>query len=1363
MANEFKVKKGLIVDGSNTVLDIQGTQGQLFSVTDSLTGDLFSVSDVSGVPILNVNSSGAIAIDGYIDGPLEIKQTGDASSDGIRIFGYDDRSGYSGNIYIDGSGNLQIRQTHGTGSGYIQIHAENYLELVASGLIYTTSVFRVYDAGRLDFGSGGDYRIKYNATDDNLTIHTDDSKGITLDNAGKATFTEAAYFTAQGTATYGSINLENDDPFIRLYDNGSGSTTDKKKWDIRAIGATGYEMFDIRTVNDANDTFSTKLSIAHGGNVTFYGTVAPSGSGTKDLGGASNRWATVYTSNISTSTSSTFGGDLVLDDHVDASPNLYFYNQANNYARLQFSTGDDLLFKIGTSTELTLNSTSATFASKIFGGKVHYKSVYQGGNPILGFLIETDVTNGYGMFQGRFVLEQFNYNTKQVIEFSATVTNTGTVHTSKGTADINTTIKIFVYNSKWHIWIPSPTSYVTCTGHVMKSNAYQGHSEAHNSIINITAAAVPSSGVTASTDIVCKFAQGDVIFPGDVEIHNEGNDTVGKLTIAGNNNTGTPGQKTSGTIEHRGADLKTVITHNGSDVITIGTGTDTTFAGDIELAANLHSTGQNLKFHAAGTHVMNIDVNGKVYPNTHNAYDLGHSASLAWRNVYSSGTIYANNINVGGTLSGAGAFVPVSGGTFTGNIRTGTNSFTENPNFDNIVIEGAAHTGMTIFSGTSSDGGIYFGDSSAADGQGQIKYLHGSDSMTFTTNDGAASLTLGSGLEATFGGKVQGVTFSSTINTTQGGFDSSRDYLLAGTGDRGGGVIINDISGARNAIFAGGYDLTFAKETDDGSGTLAHDIWMRANAVNAAGNITSLDIFKNTDITGSLTTTSNIYNTSGQIVPNELSMGDNKKILVGNGDDLQIYHDTSNSYIETSTSSAGDLYVKAQGTNHDLYLQAVDDIFIRPQGGENGIKVIGNGAVELYHDNDIKFQTLTDGFKNYGTFYLENKITHTGDGDTWMSFETDTISFRTGGSDRLVLSNSLATFAGDVKIDGSFKWATTNATSYTYSNADTQGLYIETVGNTAALSDMRFQARAAGTGSYSYIKIKPSNQSILLGTNGADRLTINSSGNATFAGALSVTGQTRVGGVAARSTHGLTAGYSSSTAFVEDSDATDTNRTISIVNEANNSTNSYATLGFRISPSTTTSMGDLKFIRTGADENSLIWCTKHGANFHDRLTIKSDGNVAVKGTDVAVGGTVLDIQGSLGQLFSITNSLTGDLFSVSDVSGVPILNVNSSGAVDVDGTLTATGDVVAYSDERLKTNIETLDGSKVYDMRGVSFNKDNKKSSGVIAQELEKIAPELVNNDSQFKAVAYGNITGYLIEAIKELKSEIEQLKKQIK
>ena len=83
---------------------------------------------------------------------------------------------------------------------------------------------------------------------------------------------------------------------------------------------------------------------------------------------------------------------------------------------------------------------------------------------------------------------------------------------------------------------------------------------------------------------------------------------------------------------------------------------------------------------------------------------------------------------------------------------------------------------------------------------------------------------------------------------------------------------------------------------------------------------------------------------------------------------------------------------------------------------------------------------------------------------------------------------------------------------------------------------------------------------------------------------------------------------------------------------------------------------------------------------------------------------------------------------------------------------------MAYSDKRLKSNIKTLDGSKVLKMRGVSFDKDGKKGSGVIAQELEKVAPELVHNELEYKGVAYGNLVGYLIEAIKELEARVKEL-----
>jgi len=94
------------------------------------------------------------------------------------------------------------------------------------------------------------------------------------------------------------------------------------------------------------------------------------------------------------------------------------------------------------------------------------------------------------------------------------------------------------------------------------------------------------------------------------------------------------------------------------------------------------------------------------------------------------------------------------------------------------------------------------------------------------------------------------------------------------------------------------------------------------------------------------------------------------------------------------------------------------------------------------------------------------------------------------------------------------------------------------------------------------------------------------------------------------------------------------------------------------------------------------------------------------------------------------------------------------------GSLIMSGDVVAFSDKKLKKNIKTLDGSKVYKMRGVSFDRidTGKKSSGVIAQEMQEVAPELVNESGDTLGVAYGNISGYLIEAIKELEARVKIL-----
>ena len=97
----------------------------------------------------------------------------------------------------------------------------------------------------------------------------------------------------------------------------------------------------------------------------------------------------------------------------------------------------------------------------------------------------------------------------------------------------------------------------------------------------------------------------------------------------------------------------------------------------------------------------------------------------------------------------------------------------------------------------------------------------------------------------------------------------------------------------------------------------------------------------------------------------------------------------------------------------------------------------------------------------------------------------------------------------------------------------------------------------------------------------------------------------------------------------------------------------------------------------------------------------------------------------------------------------------------VGSTITGSAAVIAFSDRKLKENIETLDGKKVLDMRGVSFTRKDTgaESSGVIAQEIQKVAPELVHDTEGTLGVAYGNLVGYLIEAVKDQQKQIDELK----
>ena len=108
-------------------------------------------------------------------------------------------------------------------------------------------------------------------------------------------------------------------------------------------------------------------------------------------------------------------------------------------------------------------------------------------------------------------------------------------------------------------------------------------------------------------------------------------------------------------------------------------------------------------------------------------------------------------------------------------------------------------------------------------------------------------------------------------------------------------------------------------------------------------------------------------------------------------------------------------------------------------------------------------------------------------------------------------------------------------------------------------------------------------------------------------------------------------------------------------------------------------------------------------------------------------------------------------------SSVTALTLDMSAA----GAATFNNDITAFSDERLKSDIRTIDNALnlVGDMRGVYFNRDGVAGTGVIAQEIQNILPEVVHDKQEYLSVAYGNMVGVLIEAIKELKKEVETLK----
>ena len=522
-------------------------------------------------------------------------------------------------------------------------------------------------------------------------------------------------------------------------------------------------------------------------------------------------------------------------------------------------------------------------------------------------------------------------------------------------------------------------------------------------------------------------------------------------------------------------------------------------------------------------------------------------------------------------------------------------------------------------------------------GSGKIVAFYDSTTEVFTVRDGGA-VAIGNN------GAAPGSNALVEIRSTTGSINSatlrvSGEKTTTGAVDTGSTLLLSGHDGGSGRDFA---SLFAAKENGTGSN---HDAYLafgtRANGstiaerlrITSAGNVS-------------------IQNDSG-------------KFTVGASDDLQIYHDGTNSRIYNDT---GELVIRNSADDKSIYLQTDDS----SGGVATYVLCEGtSGKVYLYHYGSEKLQTKSDGVDITGELQCDSL-----DVDGAIDIDGGQITYDNVGNNLHFADNANARFGtgSDLRIyhDGSTSRIDNHVGS----------IVIKNLANDA---DIQLSTDDGSGGTTSYVNCDGSEGKVKLYYYGSEKL------------------QTRTDGV-------LVTGEVQS-----DSLDVDGNSSLS---------------------------GDVDFV---GDSYSAIW--DKSAN---RLLFQDNAYIALgTGADASlyVNGNhaYLDLQSGIGNFYIRDGTTTRFTF-------------------DDGGDFTATGNVTAYSDVTLKENIETIPNAldKVLRLRGVEYDRIDREEHqiGVIAQEIEEVIPEVViTNEEGIKSVAYGNLVGLLIESVKELKAEVNDLK----
>ena len=271
---------------------------------------------------------------------------------------------------------------------------------------------------------------------------------------------------------------------------------------------------------------------------------------------------------------------------------------------------------------------------------------------------------------------------------------------------------------------------------------------------------------------------------------------------------------------------------------------------------------------------------------------------------------------------------------------------------DDLTVANSSDCGITIRSGTSSKGKIFFSDGTSGlnESRGYLQYEHTDNVLRFGT-DAVEAARFDSSQRLLIGG-------TSAVNTNA----HATLQLIEADGPQ--------FIFARNDTSTGTNDdiglIRFYGNDSDGNYDECARIAVEAEAAHASDSKPTFMRFYTTPTSAESPTERLRITAAGNVS----LQNDSGKFTAGAGDDLEIYHDGTDSFIDNSTN---DLILRSTGD--DVIIRAADDVIIQTASSENAIVCNDNGGVDIYHNNVKKFETSSGGAAVTGTLNASGIIT----------------------------------------------------------------------------------------------------------------------------------------------------------------------------------------------------------------------------------------------------------------------------------------------------------------------------------------------------------------------------------------------------